>query len=84
MKSDLKPLPAWKQAWRRGGNRRREARQAFKTVTASLLTLVVSVLGATLISYGVYQVYAPAGYIVGGIMCWLLLWSHEQDGKGRQ
>lgn len=45
------------------------------------LTLAISVLGAILISYGVLLVYVPAGYVVGGLMCWLLLWSHEQDRR---
>lgn len=48
-----------------------------------LLTLAISTAGATLISYGVYRIYEPAGYIAGGFMCWLLLWSHERD-KGRR
>jgi hypothetical protein len=46
------------------------------------LTLAISVLGATLISYGVWLVYVPAGFVTGGFMAWLLLWSNEKDRRG--
>ena len=91
MTNDLKPLSTyqqylrhWKAVWHRTRYRRQTAYKTFKTGVAKLLTLAVSVLGATLIAYGVYQVYAPAGYVTGGIMCWLLLWSHEQDERRRE
>lgn len=90
MSDDLKPLPSWKRrarelgAWWRGNRfRRQEKRRTLKTAALKLLTLAISVLGATLISYGVWQVFAPAGYVTGGFMCWLLLWSAERD-KGRR
>jgi hypothetical protein len=86
--NDLKPLPVYKQyalhagaLWRRKKIARQLAYKTFRTGAAKLLTLAISVLGATLISYGVYQVYPPAGYVTGGIICWLLLWSHEQDKR---
>lgn len=88
---DLTPLPAWRQklaaarvAWRRSKDRRARARQAFKKQVAKALTLAISVLGATLIAFGAYSIYAPSGYIVGGILCWVVLWSHEQDKGGRE
>lgn len=83
MRSDLKPLPKHVQWWRRTRDRRRAACTSFKSLVAKALTLAISVLGATLISIGVWQIYAPAGYVTGGFMCWLLLWSHEKD-RGRQ
>lgn len=90
-RTDLKPLPTYKQyalhagaLWRRKRIARQIAYKSFKLQVAKLLTLAISVVGATLISYGVYDVYAPAGYVVGGIMCWLLLWSHEKDRGRRQ
>lgn len=83
MRDDLKPLPAHVQWWRRTRNRRARAWVTMKSVVARLLTLAMSVLGATLISFGVYSVYRPAGFVIGGIMCWVLLWSHEKD-KGRR
>ena len=82
MSSDLTPLPRWLQLWRSTRNRRRAALVAFKSAVAALTVLAVSVLGAILVSYGVFQVYAPAGYVTGGLMCWLLLWSHEKDKGG--
>jgi ABC-type spermidine/putrescine transport system permease subunit II len=82
--SDFKPLPRPVRWWRETRNQRQAALTTLKSTAAALLTLAVSVLGAILVSYGVYQVYVPAGYVVGGLMCWLLLWSHEKDkGGGR-
>lgn len=49
------------------------------------MTLAVSVVGGILVAFGVHQVYEPAGYMVGGLMCWLLQWSHERDReRGRR
>lgn len=79
MASDLEPLPRRVQYWRRTKNQRQAALKTLKSTAAALLILAVSVLGAILVSYGVYQVYPPAGYVTGGLMCWLLLWSHERD-----
>jgi hypothetical protein len=91
MTNDLKPLPAYRRRarelgawWRQRRIQRQRAYKSFKTGVAKLLTLAISVLGATLIAYGVYQVYPPAGYVTGGFMCWLLLWSHEKDRGRRQ
>lgn len=81
MRDDPKPLPRRVQWWRETGDRRLAAYKSFKQGAAKVLTLAISVLGATLISAGVYQMYPPAGYIVGGILCWVLLWSHEQDKR---
>lgn len=80
--SDLTPLPRHVQFWRRTKNQRHAALKTLKSTAAALLVLAVSVLGAILVSYGVWQVYAPAGYVTGGLMCWLLLWSHEKDKGG--
>lgn len=82
MASDLQPLSRRVQWWRRTRDQRKTALTTLVKLAATLLTLAVSVLGAILISYGVYTVYTPAGYIVGGLMCWLLQWSHEKDRKG--
>lgn len=79
MVDDLTPLPRRVQWWRRTKNQRHAALTTLKSTAAALLVLAVSAAGAMLISYGVYQVYPPAGYVVGGAMCWLLLWSHEKD-----
>lgn len=80
--ADLKPLPRRVQWWRRTRDRRRTAYQNLKNAGARLLTLAFYVLGATLVSYGVWMIYAPLGFIVGGLVVWLLLWSYEKD-KGR-
>ena len=80
----MKPLPPVVRWWREGRIGRARAWKSFKTVVVRVLTLAISVLGATLISFGVWQMYAPAGYIVGGALIWVLLWSHEQDRKGGQ
>lgn len=79
---DLKPLSRRVQWWRRTRDQRQRAFTAFKSASAKVLTLAISVLGATLVSYGAWMIYAPAGFIVGGLLTWVLLWSHEQD-RGR-
>lgn len=38
-----------------------------------ILTPLVGVLGALLLSFGVWMIYPPAGVIAGGFLC--LLWS---------
>lgn len=85
-----KPLPKWRSLlllgrskWRRGKGARSIAYANLKIVGAKLLTLAVSVVGAMLISFGVWQIYAPAGYIVGGILAFGLQWSHEKDKERR-
>lgn len=69
------------QWWLRSRDRRHAAYTSFKSGVIRALTLAISVLGATLVSYGVWMIYAPLGYIVGGLTVWLLLWSHEQDKR---
>jgi len=88
---DLTPLPAWRQRvarwrqkWIRSRNRRQAAYRSFKSAAQKGLTLAISVLGAILISYGVWQMYAPLGYVVGGFLSWLLLWSAEKDRERRR
>lgn len=78
----MKPLPAWQQWWRRTRKQRQGVYATLKIVGAKVVTLAISVSGATLVSFGVWQVFAPAGYVVGGVLIWVLQWSHEQD-KGR-
>lgn len=85
-----KPLPKWRSLlllgrskWRRGRYARSKAYANLKIAGAKLLTLAISVVGAMLISFGVWQIYAPAGYIVGGFLAFGLQWSHEKDKERR-
>lgn len=39
----------------------------------TILTPLVGVLGALLLSFGAWMIYPPAGYIAGGLLC--LTWS---------
>lgn len=48
-------------------------------MVATLVSLAVSVVGATLVAYGVWSMHAPSGFIVGGVLVYLLQWSHEKD-----
>lgn len=77
---DLTPLPPLKRWWRSTERRRREA----LVLLGGLLTVAVSALGGTLISFGVYRIYEPAGLMVGGLVVWLLQWSHERDREARR
>lgn len=81
---DLTPLPRHVQWWRRTRDRRQSALTSFKSAASALAILAITASGAILISFGVYRMFEPAGFIVGGLMCWVLLWSHEQDKRRRQ
>jgi len=39
----------------------------------TVLSLIVGIVGAFLLSFGAWLIYAPAGYLAGGLLC--LLWS---------
>ncbi len=80
---DLTPLPKWRQRWNRaranwrgGRNRRREVYAAFKPMVEKAVTLAISTGGATLVSYGVWSVHHSAGYIVGGMLLWVIQWNY--------
>lgn len=51
-------------------------------MVGTAVSLAISVLGATLIAYGVWSVYNPAGYLVAGVLVFVLQWSHEKDREG--
>ena len=40
----------------------------------TILTPLVGVLGALLLSFGAWMIYPPAGYIAGGLLCLTLSW----------
>jgi hypothetical protein len=46
----------------------RRALRAFGTILPSLLADTAGLTGAGLVSWGVWQIYAPAGYIAGGVL----------------
>lgn len=86
MASDLTPLPPWRQKWnklradwRRSKERRRLAYKSFKRAARAALTLAVSVVGAILISFGVWSVYHPAGYVVAGLLLWGIQWNYGKE-----
>lgn len=86
--SDLTPLPVWKQRrnqflayWRRTKVQRRARLSAFGSAGRKGLTLANSVLGATLVSYGVWMIYQPAGFIVAGLLLWAVQWNYGNEGS---
>jgi hypothetical protein len=86
MTDDLKPLPKWKQRvararayWKRTANRRQEVYSAFKPMVRKAVTLAISGTGATLISYGVWSVFQPAGYAVAGLLLWAIQWNYGSE-----
>ena len=81
MQDDLKPLPRRVQWWRETRDRRQHAYTSFKTAGRRALTLAISLLGATLVGYGVWMIYAPLGYIVGGSLLWVLQWNYGPKGS---
>jgi hypothetical protein len=87
---DLVPLPVWKQKraalvawWRRSRDRRRTAYRTLAKTGASALTLAISLVGATLVSYGVWSLHHSAGYVVAGLLLWALQWNYgKEEGDG--
>jgi hypothetical protein len=87
---DLDPLPVWKQYraqmvawWKRSRDQRRTALQNAKKAGRRALTLAISMVGATLISYGVWSVHHPAGYAVAGLLVWAIQWNYgNEEGDG--
>lgn len=80
---DLTPLPRWKQRqremlawWRRSRDRRRNGYRNLRKAGRRGLTLAISLVGAILVSFGVYRIYAPAGYLAAGLLLWALQWNH--------
>ena len=92
MKRDpgLTPLPKWKQRqqalvahWRRSRDSRVRRYATLRNAGRRGLTLAISVVGAMLVSFAVWQMYAPAGYAVGGLLVWALQWNYgEERGDG--
>jgi hypothetical protein len=85
---DLTPLPRWRQHraalvawWRRSKNQRQRALKDLGKAGRRALTLAISVLGAILVSYGAWSVYAPAGWIVGGGLLWAIQWNYGDEGS---
>ncbi|EJZ0950320.1 hypothetical protein OM304_23805 [Escherichia albertii] len=44
-----------------------------------ILTPLVGVLGALLLSYGTWLIYPPAGFVVAGVLCWSWLVARYLD-----
>lgn len=86
----LDPLPRWKQKraalvawWRRSRDRRRQAVQGLAKAGRTGATIAISVAGATLISYGVWQLHHSAGYVTAGILLWAVQWNYgKEEGDG--
>lgn len=83
---DLTPLPAWKQRqralvvwWKRSRDSRRTALHNLRKTGRQGLTLAISVVGGTLISYGVWSVHHSAGYVVGGLLLWGIQWNYGKE-----
>lgn len=88
--ADLRPQPKWRQqrdrliaSWRRSRDRRSSAYRNLKKAGRKGLTLAISVVGATLVSYAAWMIYAPAGYGIGGILLWAIQWNYgDKEGEG--
>lgn len=86
----LDPMPKWRQRqarlvawWRRSRNARSNAYRNLKKAGRKGLTLAISVVGATLVSFGVWSVHHPAGYVVAGLLLWGIQWNYgKEEGDG--
>ena len=89
-RDEFTPQPVWKQKraalvawWRRSRDRRRNATQNLAKAGRTGLTIAISVVGATLISYGVWSVHRPAGLLVAGLLLWVIQWNYgKEEGDG--
>lgn len=87
--TEFKPLPWWKQrrnaslaAWQRSADRRRRRVAALRKAGRKAVTLAISGSGAILVSYGAWMIYAPAGYLAGGLILWAIQWNYGDEGGG--
>lgn len=88
--SDLTPQSKWRRRkarllawWSRTQFQRAKATTSFVSMVRTLLTLAVSVVGGTLVAYGVWSIFEPAGYIVGGLLLWAIQWNYGTE-EGRR
>lgn len=84
----LDPQPRWRQTrdrmvawWRRSRDSRRNACKNLKNAGRKGLTLAISVVGAILVSFGVWSVHHPAGYITAGLLLWAIQWNYGDEGS---
>ena len=87
--SDLIPQSKWKARrarflswWSRTQFKRAKATSAFVSTARLLLTLAISVVGGTLVAYGVWSIFEPAGFVVGGLLLWGIQWNYGNE-EGR-
>lgn len=52
----------------------REFVSNFRVIISNWLVFVLALIGAALISYGVYLIYHPAAFIVGGVLILAAAW----------
>ncbi len=83
----LEALARWRKwrsvrriEWERSRNVRHRRLTAFKRVGHRVWTLAISLVGATLVSFGVSLYSRPAGLIGGGLLLWASQWNY---GTGR-
>ena len=84
----LDPLPRWKQYrarlvawWRRSRDARQRTLKSLGNAGRKGLTLAISLVGATLVSYGAWMIYAPAGYLIAGLLLWAIQWNYGDEGS---
>lgn len=63
--------------------RRQKATTTFVSLFRRLVTLAISVVGGTLVAYGVWSIFEPAGYMVAGLLLWAIQWNYgNEEGSG--
>jgi hypothetical protein len=70
------------QKWLDGANRRKRMWKSFRSSVRRGLTLAISLVGATLVSYGAWMISAPAGLIAAGLLLWVIQWNYGKGSDG--
>jgi hypothetical protein len=84
----LDPQPVWRRKraelvawWQRSREARQRTLKNLGNAGRRGLTLAISLVGATLVSYGAWMIYAPAGYLVAGGLLWAIQWNYGDEGS---
>jgi hypothetical protein len=59
---------------------RRSVEQAIGSATSEVTRAAFAMGGSGLVAYGAWLAWAPAGYVVGGVLMLTGVWLHDRNG----